>query len=138
MTIKVTEAQRGFQYLNDDGTFNVAGLELMQRITQAIIELQGEAGSNANGNYVRANIGGVKLQICWQRSVSGTNPRTWTFPAAFAEAPACFATSVTVNSGWTTVQSVTTTSADFRSWQPGTPDALSGAFHNQFAIGTWA
>ena len=137
MTTVVTEAQRGFQYVGQAGELNVAGLELMQRITRAIIELQGEGGANANGDYVRANIGGVKLQICWQKDVSGTNPRTWTFPAAFASAPTCFATSVTPNSSWTTVTNVTATAADFRTWQQDTPDALSGAFHNQLAIGLW-
>lgn len=45
MTTVVTEAQRGFGYVNGDGTLNVAGLELMQRITRALAELQAKTAN---------------------------------------------------------------------------------------------
>lgn len=135
--IRVDIPQAGERYIDPEQHLTASGLQLLEGFARAIIELQGEAGSNANGNYVRANLGGVKVQVCWRANVASSNPTTWTFPAAFASAPTCLATVVQDSlARMATVANVTTTAADFYAWTDA--GLASNQPHNEFAIGLWA
>lgn len=73
---KLMRADFGYGPGNVVGTVSqTAGLP-----TGAVIE----SGSNANGSYVRFADG---TQICSHRLTGSASGATWTFPAAFAEAP---------------------------------------------------
>jgi len=136
MTVLVDIPQQGERYVDPAQHLTTSGLQLFDNMARAIIELQGEAGANANGDYVRANIGGVKLQVCWRKDAASANPTTWTFPAAFAADPTVFATAVTDSvARMVTVAGVTTTAADFYTWTDS--GGASTVPHNEFAIGLW-
>lgn len=135
--IRVDIPQANERYIDPQQHLTASGLQLFEGFARAIIELQGEAGSNANGQFIRANIGGVKLQLCWRKDAASSNPTTWTFPAAFAAAPTVFGTAVVDTVGrFVTVANVSATAADFYTWTDA--GGASTVPHNEFAVGLWA